>query len=155
MESCICFQRVVKSAEIDLRLSHYLYQSLCRSENCECSFCESHLFVIFIPRFQVSSTSECKKRTFSLTPCVGFHTRPCLWPRLSAQEMKYPCSSGEKRPRTMVSLSQFSSVVNMCAEASQRVSSGGGVSTNRISRPDHLGEGPKTITFIYIARFQQ
>jgi len=63
------------------------------------SFCS---FLVLMRRCQVFSTSGCKTRDYSLTPCVGFPTQPCLWPRSSALGTNCPCSSGGRRRRTMV-----------------------------------------------------
>lgn len=54
-------------------------------------------------RSLISSTSECKRRNCGLTPSVGSHTQLCPWPPSSAPNTNSPCSSGERRPRTMVS----------------------------------------------------
>lgn len=102
---CRSWRSLSKSVEFYKRLMPALRTTTCLvlSRNTATLISWHNLFFsCFMCRSQVSSTSECKTRGYSLTRCVGSHTQPCLWPPSSVLDMNCPCWSDERKPRIMV-----------------------------------------------------
>lgn len=111
----------------------------------------SHVFPH--PRCPVFSTSGWKVRSCSSTRCAASLTQPCPWPPSSAPSTACQCSSGGRRPKTMVSsrVKTFQVLVaqrcfslcvrtDFCHPARNQAPGGGQVSWGG-HVPDHRGHG--------------